>query len=81
MPEILVVDDSATDRRIAGGLLEKQGGWCVGYAGDGQEALDKLQTEVPDLILTDLQMPNVNGLEVVETVKREFPIVPVFIYE
>lgn len=79
MPEILVVDDSATDRRVAGGLLERQGGWSVSYAGDGREALERLEAETPDLILTDLQMPEINGLELVEAVQRQFPLVPVIL--
>ncbi|REJ92196.1 MAG: response regulator [Planctomycetota bacterium] len=79
MPEILVVDDSSTDRRIAGGLLERQGGWRVSYACDGQEALERLESDPPDLILTDLQMPEMNGLELVEAVRRQFPLIPVIL--
>lgn len=43
MPSILVVDDSMMDRRIAGGLLEKQPDWKISYAKDGQEALDVIE--------------------------------------
>lgn len=76
MPTILVVDDSLTDRRLAGGLLEKTGQWGVIYAEDGKDALLRLELDVPDLVLTDMQMPNMNGLELVETIKREYPLIP-----
>jgi CheY-like chemotaxis protein len=76
MTQILVVDDSATDRRLAGGLLERHAGWCVQYACDGREALERIAICPPELILTDLQMPELNGLELVEAVQREFPLIP-----
>jgi CheY-like chemotaxis protein len=78
VPTVLVVDDSATDRRLAGGLLEKVG-CTVRYAADGREALRQLAVEPPDLVLTDLQMPNLNGLELVAAVKNDYPLVPVIL--
>ncbi|MEZ6054729.1 MAG: ATP-binding protein [Planctomycetaceae bacterium] len=77
MTSVLVVDDSAMDRRIAGGLLEKNLGWLITYAVDGKQALVQLEEETPDLILTDLQMPEMNGLELVQEVKRSHPLIPV----
>lgn len=77
MTSVLVVDDSAMDRRIAGGLLEKNLGWLITYAVDGKQALVQLKEETPDLILTDLQMPEMNGLELVQEVKRLHPLIPV----
>jgi CheY-like chemotaxis protein len=88
MAKILVVDDSAIDRRLAGGLLEAQAGLggldsptplTVLYAGDGKEALTAIQAEQPDLVVTDLQMPEMNGLELVEQIKCRFPAVPVIL--
>ena len=79
MTQILVVDDSATDRRLAGGLLEHRDGWIVRYAIDGREALDSIAADQPDLILTDLQMPEINGLELVEAVQRDYPLIPVIL--
>lgn len=79
MTTILVVDDSALDRRLAGGLLTKQTGWDVVYAADGREALAAIEDHIPDLILTDLQMPHVNGLELVATVKRDYRLIPVIL--
>lgn len=79
MPKILVVDDSAIDRTRAGRLLEKQEGLQVAYAVDGRSALDETRIRVPDLIVTDLQMPEMNGLELVEAIKREAPSIPVIL--
>ena len=76
MANILVVDDSAADRELAGHLLEKQG-WTVAYAEDGRQALAQLRASGVDLVLTDLVMPDVDGLALVERVKVDYPAVPV----
>lgn len=78
-PTVLVVDDSAVDRLVARRLLEKQGGWRVTQAADGAEALDAIERSAPAAVLTDLQMPNVDGLELVEKVRERFPRVPVIL--
>jgi CheY-like chemotaxis protein len=77
MPNVLVVDDSAIDRTRAGRLLEKGDGIHVAYAVDGRAALEEIKSRIPDLIVTDLQMPEMNGLELVEAIKREYPAIPV----
>ncbi len=77
MPSVLVVDDTAVDRRLAGGLLEKNSAIEVRYAENGRKALDEVDRELPDLILTDLQMPEVDGLELVTNVSKKFPDIPV----
>lgn len=79
MANILVVDDSAIDRTRAGRLLEKETGLQVSYAVDGRAALEEIQARIPDLIVTDLQMPEMNGLELVEAIKREYPSIPVIL--
>ena len=76
MATILVVDDSAADRELAGHLLD-QPGWTVVYAEDGQQALAQMQADTFDLVLTDLVMPEVDGLALVEQVKDDYPAVPV----
>jgi CheY-like chemotaxis protein/anti-sigma regulatory factor (Ser/Thr protein kinase) len=73
------VDDSIVDRRLAGGLLEQQFACAVRYAVDGRDALRQLADQSPDLILTDLQMPHMNGLELVTAVKRDYPFTPVIL--
>jgi len=74
---VLVVDDSATDRRLVGGLLERAGGLAVKYAVDGKDAINGFQESVPELVVTDLIMPEMDGLGLVAAVKSEFPLVPV----
>jgi len=76
---VLVVDDSAVDRQLAGGVLQKQQGVAVTYAKDGVEALAEIRRSMPDAVVTDLQMPELNGLELVEIVKRDFPRLPVIL--
>lgn len=77
MPRVLVVDDSATDRILAGRLLEQQDEFEVCFAKNGREAMDALRDALPDAIVSDLQMPEMNGLELVSAVRRDYPSVPV----
>jgi CheY-like chemotaxis protein len=79
MATILVVDDSAVDRRFVGGLLKRQVEYSVEFAEDGSDALSKIRDKVPDVIVTDLQMPNRNGLELVSAVRMHHPGVPVIL--
>ena len=76
-PTILVVDDNSVDRLVAGRLLEKQGGWRVVYAGDGDEALKQIARMPPHVVVADLQMPGVDGFALVEQIREQFPRVPV----
>lgn len=78
---ILVVDDSDVHRQLVGGLLEDEDGLELEFAVDGQEALDRLDAgdAPPDLIITDLVMPRVDGLELVSKVRDSFPALPVIL--
>ena len=77
MTRVLVVDDSPMDRRLAGRILEKAGDIEVFYAADGQQGLEQVEAHVPDLVLTDMQMPVMDGLRLVETLKKQYPLIPV----
>ena len=77
MPTVLVVDDTAVDRRLAGGLLENAPDLDVCYAQNGNEALLQIGNELPDLVLTDLQMPDLDGLQLVNSINDRYPDVPV----
>jgi len=79
MPIILVVDDSETDRKLIGGLLKCKLDWIVQYASDGAEAFELVGQVFPDVVITDLQMPVMNGIELCAQVKREHPHVPVLL--
>lgn len=74
---VLVVDDSVVDRRLAGGILEQEPGWQISYAEGGKAALELMAQQLPTLVLTDLQMPDMDGLELVETIRHQHPLVPV----
>ncbi len=79
MPSVLVVDDSPMDRRLAVGLLKKSPEYTVYEAVDGQDALAKLELHLPDLVVTDMNMPHMNGLELVSAVKEQYPLVPIIL--
>ena len=79
MPNILVVDDSAVDRHLVGGLLEKTTVCTIAYAANGVEAIARLADELPELVVTDLTMPMMDGLELVKTMRSRYPSVPVIL--
>ena len=65
MATILIVDDNPLDRQLAAGFLEPES-YDLQFAENGAEALDSIRQKAPDLVLTDLDMPELNGLELVE---------------
>jgi chemosensory pili system protein ChpA (sensor histidine kinase/response regulator) len=65
---VLVVDDSMSVRRAIATLLEDQG-YDVSMARDGLEAIKQMEVTRPDVLLTDLEMPNMNGLELSQHVR------------
>jgi DNA-binding response OmpR family regulator len=69
-PRILVVDDDANDRELLARRLSKQG-FDVSTASDGIEGLRRIETEDWDLVLLEIMMPGMSGLEVLERVRRE----------
>src|SRR5262245_34158304 len=79
MPTVLVVDDAAVDRKLAGGLLAKGQDLRVDFAARGEEALARLKTAPPDLIVTDLVMPGISGLDLVAQVAQQHAEVPVIL--
>jgi len=79
MSQILVVDDSAVERRVVGGLLSTNPEWNVEYAGDGAEALERCRVHEPDLVLTDFHMPSMNGLQLLNKLRQQHSNVPVIL--
>lgn len=79
MPHVLVVDDSAMDRRLVGGLLERQPDFAVSYAADGAAALAEINRHLPDVVVTDMNMPVMDGLELVSKLKEQRPGLPVIL--
>ncbi len=70
MPKILVVDDSATVRKLISNIL-KGANYETVEAVDGVDALEKLAQEDIDLIIADLNMPRMNGLELIKTIRKD----------
>jgi len=79
MTTILVVDDSAMDRRVAGRPLEKQPDCQLFYTEDGYAALKSVDENLPDVVVTDMAMPHLDGLQLVKAMKRNFSLIPVII--
>jgi DNA-binding NtrC family response regulator len=71
--KILVVDDEALVRDIVRKGLSKMGGYDVEFAQNGLEAIEKMERDVFDLVLTDLKMPEMDGLELLKTIKGTRP--------
>jgi two-component system chemotaxis response regulator CheY len=71
--DVLVVDDSAAIRKILQRVLRQTGMAIrtIYEAEDGQEALAVLKTQRPDLVLTDINMPNMDGLQLLAAIKAQ----------
>jgi CheY-like chemotaxis protein/anti-sigma regulatory factor (Ser/Thr protein kinase) len=76
---VLVVDDSPMDRHVAGAIVQKLPGWKAVFAADGAEALAAVEKDQPQIVLTDLLMPEMDGLQLVQAVRERFPLVPVIL--
>jgi CheY-like chemotaxis protein len=77
---IMVVDDNPAIRRILRNILEFNAGWTVcGEAVDGRDGVEKAKLLHPDLIVLDLSMPVMNGLEAARVLHQIMPQVPVIL--
>ncbi len=79
MPTVLIVDDSEMDRRVAGQLLEEDADLTISFAANGREALEQVDKAEPDVVVTDLQMPEMDGLELVTHLRMQHPRVAVIL--
>jgi two-component system chemotaxis response regulator CheY len=77
---VLIVDDSPVMRKALCELLTREEFKVCGEAENGEEAIEKAQSLRPALIITDLSMPILNGLELTRILKTLMPAVPVIIY-
>ncbi|MXN90067.1 response regulator [Flavobacterium sp. Sd200] len=78
MPKILVIEDEAAIRRVLGKILrEESDTYSVDEAEDGVQGLEKIKTDDYDLVLCDIKMPKMDGVEVLEAVKKLKPEIPV----
>lgn len=79
-PRILIVDDNAHVRKALSAYLSTLNWLKVACeASDGQEALEKVESQAPDLILMDIQMPAISGLEVTRIIKKRWPGIKVIV--
>lgn len=69
---VLVVDDEPTVLQVSR-LVFSEHGYEVRTAADGFEALVELRRSMPDVIISDLRMPNMSGFELLSVVRRRFP--------
>lgn len=78
---VLIVDDSAVIRKVICELFTREGDFEVcGEAANGQEAIEMAQQIRPALIVTDLSMPVMNGLEETRILSRFMPEIPIILY-
>ena len=77
--KILIVDDSPLLRRSLRTFFEQELKWSVcGEAVNGRDGIDKASQLRPDLIVMDLVMPSLNGIEATRMIKRLLPSIPMF---
>ena len=79
IPLVLVVDDSITVRRVTQRLLQREG-YRVALAADGLQALERLQEERPSIVLSDIEMPRMDGFDLARNIRadarlKDLPIV------
>src|SRR6266700_5446152 len=72
---LLIIDDEPLSRELLQSSLSEQG-YEVRIAKDGFAALAQMQGALPDLIVTDLKMPNMSGFEFLSIARRRFPQIP-----
>ena len=70
VPLVLVVDDSITVRRVTQRLLQREG-YRVTLAADGLQALERLQDERPTLVLSDIEMPRMDGFDLLRNIRAD----------
>ena len=77
---ILIADDDSAIRRLLRRLIESHDGWSVcGDAHDGQDAIGKAALLNPDVIVLDLAMPQMNGLQAAREISRSTPEIPLLL--
>ena len=75
---VLLVDDDPSIRDLLSMQLE-EAGFEARQAEDGIDGLVKLRDELPKVIISDLQMPRMSGIEFISVVRRRFPSIPVIV--
>ena len=68
-PRVAVVDDSADARRLIRRILQSQGNYAISEAADGRQGLELIQRELPDLVILDIMMPEMDGFAVMDELR------------
>jgi two-component system, chemotaxis family, chemotaxis protein CheY len=77
---ILIVDDSETTRRVVGTILRSRHWTICGEAENGRSGLEKFQKLKPDVVLLDLSMPDMTGIETAQQMSAADPTVPLILF-
>jgi len=75
---VLLVDDEEDFTQALGERLELRD-YGVRVAASGEECLERLESELPDVVVLDLRMPGLSGIEVLKRIKSEYPDLPVLL--
>lgn len=75
---VLVVDDDGCIRQVMREVLGEEG-YAVRLAVNGRHALEQIETEVPELLLTDYEMPEIDGERLIERVRLRHPWLPILV--
>src|SRR6266851_1003464 len=79
--QIMIVDDSIVVRKALTNVLSTDPDLAIaGWASNGRLALAKLQTLRPDIILLDIEMPEMNGLETIPRIRKILPHIPIIMF-
>ena len=76
MPEVLIIDDIEATRETIREMLER-GGYDVLEAAHGKAGLKIMQEHEPDIVVTDILMPEMEGLETIRTLRKNKPHLPI----
>jgi CheY-like chemotaxis protein len=79
MNHLLIVDDNPIDREMVRGILSQDRNYHVEFASNGLEALEHVEQSTPLAVVTDLQMPEMDGLQLVRALRRSWPTIPVIL--
>lgn len=78
-PRVLVVDDDPDVALLVKTVLQRRAGCEVVSAGDGRSAVERLESFAVDVVVTDIEMPGLDGLELLAELRRRDPLVPVIV--
>lgn len=76
--KLLIVDDNEGVRHLVSRWLEKAG-FSVTEARDGAEAVEKVKVDPPDIVLADIRMPKIDGIELARIIKSEHPQIKIIL--